>query len=43
VADAPLDAASGKVAFDLPDGVTVFYFTVTDRRNMVASSEHVTP
>ncbi|MCX5671291.1 MAG: dipeptidyl aminopeptidase [Planctomycetota bacterium] len=42
VADAPLDAATGKVAFDLPDGVTVFYFTVTDQRNLVASSEHVT-
>jgi len=42
VAEAALDAAAGKVSFELPDGVTVFYFTVTDRRNLVASSEHVT-
>ena len=41
VADAALDAA-GKATFDLPDGVTVFYFMVTDQRNLVASSEHVT-
>jgi dienelactone hydrolase len=42
VQPAAFDADAGKATFDLPEGAAVVYFTATDKRGLLASSEHVT-
>jgi len=37
---AQLDAASGEARAPLPEGTTIYYFNVTDNRNLTVSSEH---
>ena len=37
---AELDAAAGTASGVLPDGTTVYYFNLIDRRGLVASTEH---
>ncbi len=37
---ADLDTKSGKASAALPDKTTVYYFNITDTRNLVVSSEH---
>ncbi len=40
---ATLDALHLRVSAELPAGVTAYYFNLTDMRNLILSTEHVTP